>query len=353
MNAVKAVIILGILLTPYLLMHGNAQQEVKVDIASGSKNVGNGKFYVPARITIPVGTTVVWTNLDDDKHTVTDGTPASKQWGIVFDSGIMCPAKSNKDNPCQPNSVFKFTFYKVGEYAYLCALHPWMSGKVTVVPEGAAVPVEISITTDKTSYNLGDNVVVGGNVSPVAADQPVVIEVLNPNNAELKTDKITVKEDGAFNYNFKLQGDLVLPGSYTVKVSYSDTSKESTFTVGNPEKPSVKSSANVKVLAKQLKDLLLIRVSNVHDSNADVYGMSFQILDVDIKAFKGPKDWSKPETLSSEVKSSTQGEPIKAGEKITFQLKVKAEQITVIHWIAYASSESILAQGDAKPISRQ
>ncbi len=351
MNAIKTVIILGILLTPYLLMHVNAQQEVKVDIASGSKNVDNGKFYVPASITIPVGTTVVWTNLDDTRHTVTDGTPKS-MWGTVFDSGIMCPTKSNKDNPCRPDSVFKFTFDKPGEYPYLCALHPWMSGKVTVLPEGATAPVEISVTTDKMSYNQGDSVTVEGNVSPVATDQPVVIKVLNPNNAELKTDKITVKEDGTFNYNFKLQGDLVLPGSYTVKVSYSDTGKESTFTVENPEKPSVKSGANVKVLAKQVKDLLLIRVSNVHDSNADVYGISFQILDVDIKAFKGPKDWSKPETLSSEVKSSTQGEPIKAGEKITFQLKVKAEQITVIHWIAYASSESILAQGDAKPISR-
>ncbi len=355
MNVIKAVVILSILLTPYLLMHVNAQQEEQVEIANGSKKVDNGKFYVPATITITAGTTVVWTNLDDEKHTVTDGTPTSKQWGTIFDSGVM-----------RQDKVYKFTFDKPGEYPYLCAFHPWMAGKVTVLPAGASIPVEISVATDKTSYNLGDKVAVEGNVSPVATDQPVVIEVLNPNNAELKTDKIAIKGDGTFDYNFKLEGDLALLGSYTVKVTYSGSSKESTFTVGesqqSTEKPKVlpgnvtpsnKEKSSVRVLSKQLKNLLLIRISNVQGSSADIYGLSFQVTGSDIKAFKGPKDWSKPEALSGEVKSSTQDEPIKPGNKMVFQIKIDVGQIVIIHWIAYDSSDSILAQGDAKPISNR
>ncbi len=367
MNTMKAVVILGILLAPYLLMHVNAQQEVKVEIANGSKKVDNDRFYVPATITIPVGTTVVWTNLDDARHTVTDGTPKSK-WGVVFDSGIMCPAKADKDNPCRQGSVFKFTFNKVGEFPYLCALHPWMYGKIIVVPEGGKIPVEISLATDKTAYNAGDNVEVNGSVSPVGSEQQVTIEVLNSDHTQIRADKISVNKDGVFNYGIKLEGVLAQPGSYTIKVTYSDTSKENTFTVGkseqSTEKPKAspgnitpsnkeKSSTSVRVLSKQLKNFLLIRVSNAQDSSADIYGLSFQVAGSDIKAFKGPKDWSKPKALSGEVKSSTQDEPIKPGDKMVFQIKVDVGQIVVIHWIAYDSSDSVLAQGDAKPISNK
>jgi len=350
MNGMKAIVILGILLAPYVLVHVNAQEEVKVEIAEGSKDVDNGKFFVPARITIPVGTTVVWTNLDDAPHTVTDGTPTSK-WGTVFDSGIMRLGK-----------VYKFTFNEAGEFPYLCALNPWMVGKVKVLPEGGSA-VEVSVTTDRTTYKLGDKVNVKGSISPLVADQPVVIEVLNPSNVQLQTVTITVKEGegGMFNYDFKLVGDLALPGSYTVKVTYSDTSTESTFVVEELDKPDKKPPklepasesdvADVRVAAKQVRDFVIIRVKNAGDSGASVYGISIQVPDSVIEAFKGPRDWSKPESLSSEVRSSTLDEPIEPGEKAVFKLKIEADEI-VINWAAYDESNSIVDQGDTKPISR-
>ena len=348
MNMMKAVVILGILLVPYALMHVNAQEEVKVEIAKGSKNGDNGKFFVPARITIPVGTTVVWTNLDDAPHTVTDGTPTSKQWGTIFDSGIM-----------RQDKVYKFSFNEAGEFPYLCALHPWMAGKVTVLPEGVSVPVEVSVTTDKTTYQPGDNVNVKGSVSPAVTDKPVVIEVLNPNHAQFRTDKITVKDDGVFKYDFKLAGELALLGSYTVKVTYSDKSTESTFVVEKSEKKPQKiepqsgsGAADVRVTAKQVKDFVILRVKNADGSGASVYGISIQIPGSTIEAFKGPKDWSKPESLSSEVRSSTLDEPIKPGHKEVFKLKVNAAEI-VIKWIAYDANDSIIDQGDTKAISHK
>jgi len=350
MNMMKVVVILGILLAPYALMHINAQEEVKVEIAEGSEKVDNGKFYVPPRITVPVGTTVVWKNFDDAAHTITSGTPTcvGECWGLDFDSGIM-----------RLDEVYKFTFNKPRTYDYLCALHPWMIGKVKVLPEGASVEAEVSVTTDRTAYKLGDNVNVKGNVNPIITEQPVVIEVLNPGHAQFRSDTITVEDDGMFNYDFKLVGDLALPGSYTVRVTYSDVSTEITFVLEKPDKPRQKSPklgeenevgvADVRVAAKQVRDIVLIRVRNA-DDNASVYGITVQIPDSIIEAFKGPRDWSKPDVVSGEAVSSTSNDPIEPGEKAIFKLKIHADSM-VINWTVYDDENNILDQGEVKPIS--
>lgn len=65
-------------------------------------------------LTVPLGSTVAWTNLDTVAHTVTavDGS---------FDSGNMIP-----------NETWTFRFDVPGEYEYFCAPHPWMRAKVIV-----------------------------------------------------------------------------------------------------------------------------------------------------------------------------------------------------------------------------
>jgi plastocyanin len=88
----------------------NAQQssagraEVKIDNFS----------FGPGTLTVPVGTTVTWTNRDDIPHTVlsTEGAFKSK----VLDT----------------DDKFSFTFNKPGEYSYFCSVHPKMTGKVVV-----------------------------------------------------------------------------------------------------------------------------------------------------------------------------------------------------------------------------
>lgn len=78
--------------------------EVKIDNFS----------FGPATLTVPVGTTVSWTNRDDIPHTVvsTDG---------VFKSKVL-----------DTDEKFSFTFTKPGEYPYFCSIHPKMTGKVVV-----------------------------------------------------------------------------------------------------------------------------------------------------------------------------------------------------------------------------
>ncbi len=78
--------------------------EVKIDNFS----------FGPAALTVPVGTTVTWTNGDDIPHTVvsTDG---------VFKSKVL-----------DTDDKFSFTFSKAGTYPYFCSIHPKMTAKVIV-----------------------------------------------------------------------------------------------------------------------------------------------------------------------------------------------------------------------------
>jgi len=81
-----------------------ANAEVKIDNFS----------FAPETLTVPVGTTVTWTNRDDIPHTVvsTDG---------VFKSKVR-----------DTDEKFSYTFAKAGTYAYYCSVHPKMTGKVVV-----------------------------------------------------------------------------------------------------------------------------------------------------------------------------------------------------------------------------
>lgn len=345
----KIVLLLGVLLIPYGLLHTDAQEQVKVDIAEGAKKIDNGKFFMPARLTVSVGTTVTWTNHDDSPHTVTSGTKdcVGECWGLDFDSGIL-----------RQDRNYKFTFDKAGTYPYLCSIYPWMSGVVKVLAEGANEEVEVSVETDRITYMPGDNVSVRGNVSPVVVDQPVIIEVVVPSHEPLRAE-IKVADDGIFKYNFKLEGDLAVPGSYKVKVTYSDESGESMFSVEKPGEPggisgpSGEGGADVKIAAKRVKDFVTMRVKNSDDSGTGIYGISIEIQDSVIEAFKGPRDWSKPDTPSSEgaVTSSTSDEPIEPGGKAVFKLKVDAASV-VIKWTAFDANGNVIDQGDTRLISR-
>jgi plastocyanin len=68
----------------------------------------------PQAITVPVGTTVTWTNSDDIPHTAvsTDG---------VFKSKVM-----------DTEEKFSYTFTKAGTYSYFCSVHPKMTGQIVV-----------------------------------------------------------------------------------------------------------------------------------------------------------------------------------------------------------------------------
>ncbi|HTP83813.1 MAG TPA: cupredoxin family copper-binding protein [Alphaproteobacteria bacterium] len=70
----------------------------------------------PATLTVPRGTTVTWTNKDDDPHTVvSDSDPK------LFKSGAL-----------DTDDHFTFTFTEAGTFKYFCTIHPRMQGTVIV-----------------------------------------------------------------------------------------------------------------------------------------------------------------------------------------------------------------------------
>jgi plastocyanin len=74
--------------------------------------------FKPATIAVAPGTRIVWTNKDDDPHTVTadDGSFDSKGLG--------------------QGDAFGRVFAKPGRYPYHCSAHPFMKG-VVIVTKGS------------------------------------------------------------------------------------------------------------------------------------------------------------------------------------------------------------------------
>ena len=99
------------LLTP-VDKHANAAGQGQAATSAAVK-IDNFSFG-PAAVTVPVGTTVTWTNQDDIPHTVvsTDG---------VF-----------KSKALDTDDKFSFVFNKAGTYSYFCSIHPKMTGQIIV-----------------------------------------------------------------------------------------------------------------------------------------------------------------------------------------------------------------------------
>jgi plastocyanin len=70
--------------------------------------------FSPVSLTVPVGATVSWNNLDGEPHTV-------KSIDQSFRSGAL-----------DQNDSFSFKFDKPGTYRYVCSIHPQMVGTIVV-----------------------------------------------------------------------------------------------------------------------------------------------------------------------------------------------------------------------------
>lgn len=89
-------------------------QEESVFIVPGAADPNNDQSFAPPQISLSEGSTVFWTNDDSTEHTVTSDEG-------LFDSG-----------PIAPGGTFDNTFDSSGEFGYHCAIHPFMTGVVSV-----------------------------------------------------------------------------------------------------------------------------------------------------------------------------------------------------------------------------
>lgn len=72
--------------------------------------------FSPMTITVKAGSTVTWTNNDQDPHTV---TATNKQ----FSSKTL-----------MRGDTYQHRFTSPGKYSYLCTVHPFMTATVVVMP---------------------------------------------------------------------------------------------------------------------------------------------------------------------------------------------------------------------------
>jgi len=107
---------------------------------------------------------------------------------------------------------------------------PIFAQSATPSPPTAAL---VTTSIDRSSYTLGDTIVISGQVQAVVSGTPLSIEILDPQNNVAKIDQIDVSQDGKYTYSTKAAGPYwKLNGSYTVKVQYGppNVTAQTTFT---------------------------------------------------------------------------------------------------------------------------
>jgi len=121
-----------------------AEQIFEIKILEGSSEEGSPD-YGPDVAVVTQGDTVEWRNVDTVVHTVT----SAEGYGEIFDSSLM-----------EFGEFFTLdtTDLAIGEYEYLCIVHPWMVATLVIeepkevikvaIPEGAAIPEDDQIFYD-------------------------------------------------------------------------------------------------------------------------------------------------------------------------------------------------------------
>jgi plastocyanin len=103
--------------------NNNNNNAIQVSIVKGAATLAN-KAFSPDHVKIKVGNTVIWTNNDNNIHTVTSGVANTPNAGEVFDSGLT--------SLISPSKTYSHKFTNAGEFTYFCRLHPTMVGEIEV-----------------------------------------------------------------------------------------------------------------------------------------------------------------------------------------------------------------------------
>ena len=100
---------------PGMSMHPTAASGQDAPVATNAVAIQNFAFS-PAIVTVKVGTTVTWTNRDQDAHTAT-----------AMSGGFHSPTLN-------AGQSYQYTFTTPGRFEYLCTIHPFMTATVVVTP---------------------------------------------------------------------------------------------------------------------------------------------------------------------------------------------------------------------------
>ena len=113
----RTVLIITIALATILVYHGCEKKVGEPpDVSPTAGNAVSIQNYTfsPVTITVPINTSVIWTNKDGFAHTVTSNTN-------IFSSGNI-----------NGGDTFSYRFTTAGSYPYKCTIHAFMTGRVIV-----------------------------------------------------------------------------------------------------------------------------------------------------------------------------------------------------------------------------
>ena len=185
-------------------------EEIKIENGRGSSEQGcevTNLCFVPSYATANVGDTITFLNGDDVAHTSTSGIPVSGPDG-VWDSGLQ-----------QSGVDYSFEVTTAGTFDYFCMVHPWMTGQLQILPEGADVTDNIASdygqTVDKT-----ESIIYGDNTPEVSEKDPGVI---NEVFANIVTSDGTKGSPLTIEVEFmESDGFVINHINYDVKISQND-----------------------------------------------------------------------------------------------------------------------------------
>ena len=149
--------------------------------------------YQPNPVYIKEGQAIIWTNNDNNIHTVTQKGYSNS--GSNYDDTVPTRFNSGVLNIGQS---FAQLFYKVGKYDYYCTIHPWMIGQVIVSTNSNSTAADTN-NNNKTSISPPSlssmsmlqrgNIAMGfdqnkirHNFIPTASGGEIVITSLNGND---------------------------------------------------------------------------------------------------------------------------------------------------------------------------
>jgi predicted Zn-dependent protease len=362
---------------PFDVMYamGEHNQYVISAIAIGTLNSIYGKttsavdhpVEVKPLVTVDVG-------MDKDTYFFDDAVKVSGKVSKLGGTGMVMLLKLLDGEPSLSiNKVTNFTPNYDGTFAVDTDLRTDQSGDWMMLTQYMGVsksllfdveetPYRALAQTDKASYSAGDVVKINGNVTRYG--DRVSIRVLNPDGINFAYTNAPISSDKKFGAEFPLtESKFTIQGLWTIRMTFADTVNDVTFMVENsldslrnkiPEKLasenvlSYQGMVNIKVQAKQIRDLVIIRVTNMRDNAVDVSGFRVSTASSQIIAVRGLGEWSSEDISNEGGVFLTSAEPIHAGDKAYFLLKMYGEK-PLIKWTTFDPSKNKLAEGSVVP----
>ncbi len=183
-----------------------------ITILEGSAEQG-APDYDPDVATVPQGQIIEWTNADSVAHTVT----SSVDFGETFDSSLVNEGETFR---LDTNEL------ALGEYEYMCIVHPWMISTIVIEEAKEAVIVEVVIPEGAGIQQPGQ-IYYDPEVIQVTVGTTVVWE-----NADTTIHTVTsgTPEDGP---NGVFDSDLISAGD-SFEYTFTEQGREEYYCIVHP-----------------------------------------------------------------------------------------------------------------------